>query len=111
LCKYIYIYIKFGENILTLIQIILIKDHSWRHIEFKKYSKKSGNLLYCNTALTSYTREQYSAAVQALQNIFCKKDNKVNFDKLIIFFLFIVKFLIFSLSVMIILLKCYYLKH
>jgi chemotaxis protein histidine kinase CheA len=79
-CVSISIYIKFGENILTLFQIILIKDHSWRHIEFKKYSKKSGNLLYCNTALTSYTREQYSAAVQALQNIFCKKDNKVNFD-------------------------------
>jgi len=91
LCKYIYIY-KICENI--LIQIILIKDHSWRHIEFKKYSKKSGNLLYCNTALTSYTREQYSAAVQALQNIFCKKDNKVKYKVLFIniecltFFLF-----------------------
>ena len=50
--------------------------------------------MYCNTALTSYTREQYSAAVQALQNIFCKKDNKVKYKVLFInieclkFFLF-----------------------
>jgi len=51
-------------------------EHSWRHLEYKKYSKKSGNLLYSNAALSSYTLEQYTTAVTALQSIFCKKNNK-----------------------------------
>lgn len=51
-------------------------DHSWRHQEYKKFSKKSGNLLYENSAMTSYTYDQYMSAVKALQSIFCKKNNK-----------------------------------
>ncbi|CAF0748399.1 unnamed protein product [Brachionus calyciflorus] len=51
-------------------------DHSWRHEEYKKFSKKSGNLLYENSAMTSYTYDQYMSAVKALQSVFCKKNNK-----------------------------------
>jgi len=53
-------------------------EHSWRHLEFKKQSKKSGNVLYSHAALTSYTLDQYTSAVKALQEIFCKKDNKAD---------------------------------
>lgn len=57
-------------------------DHSWRHLEYKKFSKKSGNLLYSNTALNSFRSEQYTAAAKALQSIFCRKNNK--FDEYIV---------------------------
>ena len=57
---------------------MLVKEDSWRHKEFKRHSKRGGNLLYSNTALGAYTFDQYSRATQALQTIFCKKNNKVN---------------------------------
>lgn len=54
------------------------KEHSWRHTEFKKFSKKSGNFLYENTAMNNYTYDQYMSAVRALQYVFCKKDSRYN---------------------------------
>lgn len=54
-------------------------DHSWRHAEYKKNSKKSGNLLYSNAVgLGSYTQTQISAAVEALQLIFCRNNHKLD---------------------------------
>lgn len=54
------------------------KEHSWRHREYKKFSKKTGNYLYENSRLSAYTYDQYMGAVQGLQYIFCKKDFRYN---------------------------------
>jgi len=53
-------------------------EHSWRHTQYKKFSKRTGNLLYENSAMSSYRYDQCMAAVHALQAIFCKKDYRYN---------------------------------
>jgi hypothetical protein len=69
------------------------QEHSWRHSEYKKFSKKTGNFLYERTALTCFTEQQYKSALKALQWIFCKKDNKVTLNIEYILFQFILLFL------------------
>lgn len=65
------------NKIETKKSISIFKEHSWRHKEFKKYSKKLGNHLYCNSLLASFSHDQYMSAVRALQSVFCQNHNKV----------------------------------
>ncbi len=53
-------------------------EHSWRHAEYKKFSKKSGNVLYSHAVgMTSFTHEQIMSGVDGLRDIFCRSNNKV----------------------------------
>ncbi len=53
------------------------KCHSWRHLEYKKYTFNSSKVLYANSFICSYTEAQYMCVVKALQKIFSKSSNKV----------------------------------
>lgn len=83
MCKLFKIDIRLIEWQKYLLKVIiyLFKEHSWRHKEFKKYSKKLGNHLYCNSLLASFSHDQYMSAVKALQSVFCKNHNKVRGKK------------------------------
>ncbi len=53
-------------------------QHSWRHTEYKKFSKKSGNVLYSHAVgMGSYTHEQIMSGVEGLRGIFCRTNNRV----------------------------------
>ena len=54
---------------------LFLKEHSWRHKEFKKYSNKSSKILYSKAAICSYRTNQYMSATNALQDIFSKRNN------------------------------------